>query len=163
MSKYKNSQYVRQEVLIESSEIFSGDKGNGYFKGAPRPFILRDGMNNLYEPIREGVVKYFKDNNISWWGGNTPSGHTLSSQIACLNHLFAIMNDKEAVLAMLNGVRNEFMDVLPVNVMQSLNISVLRWYLPRIISTRNLLREDQTVPLWMHLYMQYIEAMRRDG
>lgn len=114
MSKYKNSQYVRQEALIKSSDIFSGDKGNGYFKGAPRAFVLRDGMNNLYKPIRVGVVKYFKDNNISWWGGNTPSGHTLSSQIACLNHLFAIMSDKEAVLAMLNGVRDEFVDVLPV-------------------------------------------------
>ena len=41
-------------------------------------------------------------------------GSTLSSQIACLNHLFAIMHDKDSVLAMLNGVRDEFEDVLPI-------------------------------------------------
>jgi hypothetical protein len=114
MSRYKNSQYARQEDLINNSDIFNGDKGNGYFMGKARPFVLKDGMNNLYEPIRNDVVRYFKDNEISWWGGDKPSGHTLSSQIACLNHLFAIMNDKSSVLAMLNGVRDEFEKVLPV-------------------------------------------------
>ena len=114
MSRYKNSQYIRQEDMINNSDIFSGDKGNGYFMGKPRHFVLKDGMNNLYEPIRNDVIRYFKDNKISWWGGDKPSGHTLSSQIACLNHLFAIMGDKEAVLAMLNGVRDEFKEVLSV-------------------------------------------------
>ena len=114
MSRYKNSQYARQEDLINNSDIFNGDKGKGYFMGKARPFVLKDGMNNLYEPIRNDVLRYFKDNEISWWGGDKPSGHTLSSQIACLNHLFAIMNDKSSVLAMLNGVRDEFKEVLPV-------------------------------------------------
>ena len=115
MSRYKKSQYnIRQEDLINNSDIFNGDKGNGYFMGKPRHFVLKDGMNNLYEPIRNNVLRYFKDNDISWWGGDNPSGHTLSSQIACLNHLFAIMGDKEAVLAMLNGVRDEFKEVLSV-------------------------------------------------
>ena len=114
MSRYKKSQYIRQEDLINNSDIFNGDKGNGYFMGKPRHFVLKDGMNNLYEPIRNNVLRYFKDNDISWWGGDKPSGHTLSSQIACLNHLFAIMGDKEAVLAMLNGVRDEFKEVLSV-------------------------------------------------
>ena len=115
MSSYKNSQYVRQENLINNSDIFNGDKGNGYFMGKARPFVLKDGMNNLYEPIRNDVLKYFKDNGISWWGTDKPSGHTLSSQIACINHLFAIMYDHDAVLAMLNGVRDEFEKVLPVS------------------------------------------------
>ena len=114
MSRYKNSQYARQEDLINNSDIFNGDKGKGYFMGKARSFVLKDGMNNLYEPIRNDVLRYFKDNEISWWGGDKPSGHTLSSQIACLNHLFAIMNDKSSVLAMLNGVRDEFKEVLPV-------------------------------------------------
>ena len=114
MSRYKKSQYIRQEDLVNNSDIFNGDKGNGYFMGKPRHFVLKDGMNNLYEPISNDVLRYFKDNDISWWGGDKPSGHTLSSQIACLNHLFAIMGDKEAVLAMLNGVRDEFKEVLSV-------------------------------------------------
>jgi hypothetical protein len=76
--------------------------------------VLKDGMNNLYAPIRSEVVKYFHDNKISWWGGYQPTGHILSSQVSCLNHLFAIRNDKEAVLALLNGVMDEFEDVLPI-------------------------------------------------
>ena len=84
------------------------------FRGKERPFVLMDGMNNLYAPIRNEVVKYFRDNKISWWGGYRPTGHTLSSQVACLNHLFAIRNDKDAVLALLNGVMDEFEDVLPI-------------------------------------------------
>jgi hypothetical protein len=116
MSKYKNSQYERQvKLIIDTSNIFSGDKGYGYFMKIRRNFVLKNGINNLYEPIRDGVIEYFNDNNISWWGGHKPTGHTLSSQIACLNHLFAIMHDKDAVLAMLNGVRDEFEEVLPIS------------------------------------------------
>ncbi len=115
MSSYKDSQYARQEDLINNSGVLNGDKGNGYFMGKPRPFVLRDGVNNLYEPIRNDVLQYFKENKISWWGGDKPSGHTLSSQIACLNHLFAIMHDHDAVLAMLNGIWDEFEEVLPVS------------------------------------------------
>lgn len=114
MSKYRDSQYERQQRLIESSDIFLGDKGNGFFMGKPRPFVLRNGINNLYEPIREEAIKYFKDNEISWWGGSKPAAHTLSSQIACLNHLFSIRKDRAAVLAILNGIRNEFTQVLPI-------------------------------------------------
>ena len=65
MSRYKKSQYARQEDLINNSDIFNGDKGNGYFMGKARPFVLRDGMNNLYQPIRNDVRKYFKDNKVT--------------------------------------------------------------------------------------------------
>ena len=50
MSRYKDSQYLRQEELIKTSpNIFSGDKGNGFFMGKPRPFVLRNGVNNIYD------------------------------------------------------------------------------------------------------------------
>lgn len=113
-SNYKNSQYYRQEELICSSDIFSGDKGGGIFRKKHYPFVLQDGNNNLYEPIRDEIIAYFKKNKIAWWDGTAPSNHTLSSQIACLNHLFTIRKDKTAVLALLNRVRDEFEDVLPV-------------------------------------------------
>lgn len=115
MSSFKDLQYRRQEILIETTDIFNNDPALGMYRGKPRPFVLKDGMNNLYAPIRKEVVKYFRENGISWWGGYRPTGHTLSSQVACLNHLFAIRNDKEAVLALLNGVRDEFEEVLPVD------------------------------------------------
>ena len=89
MSSFKDLQYQRQEKLIETSDIFNNDPAHGMYRGKERPFVLMDGMNNLYAPIRSEVVKYFRDNKISWWGGYRPTGHTLSSQVACLNHLFA--------------------------------------------------------------------------
>ncbi len=89
--------------------------------GRERGFVLADSERekNLYDPIRDKAIAYFNDNNVSWWGGNKPTGHILSSQIACLNHLFAIRDDKDDVLQLLNGVRNEFVDILPITTDKS--------------------------------------------
>ena len=111
---YKEKQYQRQERLIEEGAIFNGVEGGGYFKGKPRPFVLQTAEANLYAPIRRKIADYLRDNKISWWGGDRPSGHTLSSQIACLNHLAPVMHDADAALALINGIRPEFTEVLPV-------------------------------------------------
>lgn len=112
---YKNQQYARQEALIKERTIFDGVTGGGRFMGKPRTFVLQDPEANLYAPIREYVKAYFAENGIDWWRGNGPSGHTLSSQIACLNHLVPIMNDAQTVLSMINGIRNEFTEELPIS------------------------------------------------
>lgn len=113
MATFRKIQEKRQVGLM-NTEVFDNDPGRGVYRGYEREFVLQDGMHNLYGPIRQEVLKYFRDNKISWWNGAAPTGHTLSSQIACLNHLFAIRNDKDAVLALLNGVRDEFEDVLQI-------------------------------------------------
>lgn len=102
------------KLIKENSSIFNGDKAGGTFMKRPRDFVLQDGINNLFEPIRTDVLKYFKANNIAWWGGYKPSGHILSSQIACLNHLFFIRNDKDAVLTILKNISNDFVDAHPI-------------------------------------------------
>lgn len=112
MSKYYINQRNKQEALIGSG-IFGNIHGNGKFMGRYYPFVLTDGRANLY-PSSYEVDSYFRENGISLWGGYKPTGHILSSQMACLNHLFPIMKDKDAVLAILNGVRDEFTEVLPV-------------------------------------------------
>ncbi|MDR0971631.1 MAG: hypothetical protein LBM25_04520 [Bacteroidales bacterium] len=95
---YRNQQKIYQEKLIDEGKIFEGVQGNGIFFGKERPFVLKDSMYNLYFQIRDEVCDYFKKNDISWWRGKKPNGHTLSSQIACLNHLYLLRNDKQAVL-----------------------------------------------------------------
>lgn len=85
------------------------------FLSSTKPFVLKNGGNNLYEPIRKDAIQYFKENDISWWGGMEPTGHVLSSQIACINHLFPIRKDPVAVLALVNGICNKFKKVLPLN------------------------------------------------
>ena len=114
MSKFQEQQRAKQVQLIRASNIFNSSKGGGYFMGDFRDFVLKESIYNLYEPIRKDILKYMSENNISWWGGNKPTGHTLSSQIACFNHLFYIRNDKDIVLNILNNVKNEFIEVLPI-------------------------------------------------
>lgn len=110
---FKELEYKRVENLINDSNVFYGDKGNGVFKKKSYPFILDNNINNLYEPIRNEVLEYFEQNNVAWWGGKL-TNHPLSSQVACLNHLFPIRNDKEAVLSIIQQVLPEIVDVLPI-------------------------------------------------
>ncbi len=75
------------------------------------------------------VKNYFSDHNIKWWNGpfDAPKGkkpdgknitrHLVSSQIACINHLFFIKHDKEAVLAIINGIKD-----IPTKFKEVLNI-----------------------------------------
>ncbi len=113
-SKFQETERLKQVSLIDSSKLFDNSRGGGSFMGKPREFVLKEAKNNLFSPIREDVVSYFEENKISWWGGKAPSGHLLSSQISCLNHLFYIRKDKDIVLSILNSVRNEFKEVLPI-------------------------------------------------
>lgn len=114
MKHYKDRECERQQALISLSHLFDGAVGNGRFMGKERPFVLAQAANNLFSAIREDAQQYFRNNRISWWGGSKPSGHALSSQIACLNHLFLLRKDPQAVLSVLNGLRNEFERVCPI-------------------------------------------------
>ena len=99
-------------LLFEENKIFYGGKGGGYFMRSNRDFVLNEYEKNLFKPILKESMEYFRLNGIDWWGGRkVPTGHTLSSQIACLNHLFAIRKDKQAVLSLLKNVSNDFIDV----------------------------------------------------
>lgn len=116
---YKNTQYDRQSKLIGTAPaLFSNDPGNGVFRKKRRDFALSKGINNLFDPIRHKAIQYFKENRISWWGGYQPTNHMLSSQIACVNHLFAIKDDPEAVLSLANSLRPglSFARVIPIDI-----------------------------------------------
>lgn len=98
---------------------FYDDFGN-FTKRVHSKCILRpeDSLNNLYLGIQWFALSYFKQNNIAWWREYEdryfPNGHLLSSQIHCLNHLFALREDKDAVLAVINNATNMGIDeVLP--------------------------------------------------
>ena len=75
------------------------------------------------------VKDYFANHQIKWWTccfdapkGVKPDGksitrHLVSSQVACINHLFFIKHDKETVLSIINGIKG-----LPVKFKEVLNI-----------------------------------------
>ena len=124
---YHFDQLHIQRTLLEQG-FFDGAKGGGIWHGHngdkkyPHILLEEDVQKNFYRPIRDEVVKYFHDNGIKWWGaakddGSRPSGHILSSQIACLNHMFCIRKDKDAALALINGIEGmpaHFKEVLPI-------------------------------------------------
>jgi len=107
-SNYQEAQRSR------SVKLFYGAQGGQYFMTKDREFVLKEGLKNLFEPIRTDAITYFRNNKVSWWGGIKPTGHILSSQIACINHLFQIRNDKSAVLGILNTISKDFIEVLEI-------------------------------------------------
>ena len=120
---YKHQQEkLQSDLLREKYEGFDGARGKIWKAVGGKTLrtykIIEDEQanNNLYREIRSHAIKFFEVNNIEWWklnseGPNTVTGALLSSQIACLNHLFGIRHDKEAVLSMINGLKPIFTDV----------------------------------------------------
>jgi len=110
---YNEKQRERGVELVKSN-FFAGDEGGGLFLRKSREFVLQDRENNLYEGITSDAISYFRQNKIAWWGGRNVTGHILSSQVACLNHLFAIRQDKQKVLGLLKSLPEDFVDVVPI-------------------------------------------------
>lgn len=131
---YKRKQGEKQALLIEQeSLVFYGAKNRGLAswsqgkeikeKESRKTLQSSDRDKNLYEPIRKDVISYMNENHISWWhmvkeSDSEVSANTLSSQVSCLNHLFAIRKDESAIKAMLkeatdiefNEILNSFID-----------------------------------------------------
>jgi hypothetical protein len=115
MSKFKEKERKNAISKIKSSNpVFYGGIGGVLFMGKKRDFILINEGKNFYYKIYPQVLDYFTKNKIAWWGGNKPTGNVLSSQIACLNHLFDLRKDKKAVLSLLESVSNDFIDVIEI-------------------------------------------------
>lgn len=101
-SRYFYRKELQRQLHFYQTELKDTAEVGGLFLNQGRDFVLieRDCHHNLFSSIIDGpvgVLKYFKDYGIAWWGENVkyerPTGHLVSSQIHCLNHLFALRND----------------------------------------------------------------------
>ena len=101
----------RLRMTNERDRIFK-DPGLGLFAGKPREFVLSDAAANLWEGIRDDAIHYFARNSITWWGGvaNEPSGHMLSSQVACINHLYFLRQRPDLATAVLRAIDTEVVE-----------------------------------------------------
>jgi hypothetical protein len=95
----------RGKVVKLRDDLFK-DPGDGLFFNKQRDFVLHDPALNLWAGIRDDALDYFKANQISWWMSNDqePTGHLLSSQVACINHLYYLRQRKDLATALLKNV-----------------------------------------------------------
>ena len=126
MLEYREFERYRAIKLLRNKNVFyNGKAGTILFhkgKEYPKDEILLDGINNIYKPIQKDVLEYFVNNRISFWHvpkakepSQKPTGHILSSQVCCINHLFPIRHDKENVLNIAKTICSDFIDVLQIN------------------------------------------------
>lgn len=80
---------------------------------------------NLFPSIRDEdrALKFFKERSIKWWrsgqsgdtkGKNIPTRNMASSQIACVNFLLPLATESQALIAMLNSIDSDIVDVNPM-------------------------------------------------
>ena len=120
----------KQQIKLFKKGFFDDAEAGGFWtffdkKGkssivSDLDFILlpEDSPTNLYSNIRQSSQEYFSHHDISWWrqeeDGYFPTGHLVSSQIHCLNHLFALRTDKDAVKLIIEKATGmQFDEVLP--------------------------------------------------
>lgn len=103
--------------LLSLREAFFKDPGSGLFFGNARDFVLSDPMLNLWEGIRWDAVNYFKNHDIKWWqgDGDEPTGHLLSSQIACVNHLYFLRQRPDLATSVLRGLHSDIVEAAIVD------------------------------------------------
>lgn len=102
--------YIEQqrEKAVEFRDELFKDPGGGMFKKLYRTFVLKDPALNLWAGVREDAIDYFKRHNIPFWdGGTEPTGHLLSSQIACVNHLYFLRQRQDIATAILKGIDSD--------------------------------------------------------
>jgi len=82
------------------------DPGQGTFRQHTYSYILSDPLKNLWDGIRADALDYFKKYNIQWWGnkGDEPTGNLLSSQVACVNHLYFLRQRQDAATEILKAI-----------------------------------------------------------
>ena len=130
-TEFKKAEERRQKHLIESDTqglvfyhaenrgMASWRDNAGVLQTSPSKKVLKDGSKNLFSSIYDDAINYFKIHDIAWWHmeaetSAAPTGNVMSSQIHCLNHLFGIRNNEEAIKAiLLNATGIEFDSILP--------------------------------------------------
>ena len=101
----------RLKAINKREDIFN-DTGNGLFAGKERDYVLSNPILNLWDGIRHDAISYFDENKILWWMGKTkePTGHLLSSQIACINHLYYLRQRKDIATIVLQGLDSDIVE-----------------------------------------------------
>jgi hypothetical protein len=117
--KYQEIQRQKQinffnalHAKAQSKEFDSG----GVYKKRPREFVLKNPEINLHQTIRQSAIDYFNEYGIAWWDGGLEkkqTGHMLSSQVACVNHLYPLRFNNKLASAFLKRCSPDLIKALP--------------------------------------------------
>lgn len=112
-----NYREQQRERAVNIRDSFFKDPGSGQFLGEDRDFVLKDPALNLWAGIREDAKHYFSAHKIPWWQGadDDPTGHLLSSQVACINHLYFLRQRPDAATAILQCLDPTVDKALPLD------------------------------------------------
>lgn len=129
ITKYESAQTDKQLALLQEPKFFENAKTGGlclitdektkqkFWKSSRKIIKIPENTKNLFRGIRQAALAYFELNDIEWWRQSEehyfPNGHVLSSQTHCLNHLFAIRADHDAVLKVIQAILPEITEILP--------------------------------------------------
>jgi hypothetical protein len=96
----------RRKAVELLGKLFNDSGGGKFANGRNYPFVLQDPSINLWDKIRHNALAYFKSNTIPWWMSTPemPTGHLLSSQIACVNHLYYLRDKEELAAKVLQNI-----------------------------------------------------------
>jgi hypothetical protein len=115
---FKEIEQNHQAEWIHSA----GYECGGIFRKLERNYCLKNQDENIFDCSGSGiedVKSYFMNEEIKFWGSDeyTVPNNTLSSQVACLNFLFAVRNSPEIVLGIAKKVTgyDDFAAVEKVN------------------------------------------------
>ena len=119
MGKFLEREKINQIAFKASSLTISEQaRADGFFRGKFRPFCLppQYAEENLYPPIREDALKFFKEKKIHWHQGipGKPSNHLCDSQVCCINFLFPFTNQPYELAKILRPIFPKIQRMLPV-------------------------------------------------
>ncbi|MHA2024144.1 MAG: PGN_0703 family putative restriction endonuclease [Candidatus Thorarchaeota archaeon] len=112
-----NYREAERQRMIDIREDVFRDPGEGVYRDS-KPEVLKNASLNLWEGIREDAFNYFEKYQISWWAGGVGkrvTGHLLSSQVACLNHLYFLRQRKDVATAILRNICPEIIEAVVVD------------------------------------------------
>ncbi|MFB6317310.1 hypothetical protein [Saccharicrinis sp. FJH54] len=115
---YYSKTYIKTDYQLHQSEVQTNFRKRVGLKG--NKHLLLNGTDNFYVGIVENVCHYFDLNNIEWWKYKEdavgPTDHMVSSQVQCLNYLFALREDYDAVLKLVQIFDPKIKKIVPSNI-----------------------------------------------
>lgn len=119
MNSFLEVEKQRQAEFKQQPSTFStAARSDGLYKSRPRPFCLPvdHADENLIPGIRAAAPAYFAKFEIKWHDGQDgkPSNHMCSSQVCCVNFLFPLYDQPEALAELLQPVFPDLKGMLPI-------------------------------------------------